>query len=219
LENRVAIMKSCMANGTLLQPGRALTAIDAVFLGMAFTDDAARPNGVVMTTDSEIGGHRWGLVLAAELKVAYELPVSTIFSADSSMPAPAEHVVVESNFTMNSTAKVHIVPRGGTFLLPVSDKVNFTLHSLAPVSVSGWALLGELSKWVPVSAARFKAVATSGGVPTAKIAGMEGEVVAVSFYRKASSTGAASVVTCSCVLPASGTMTVSGADPKCHSAA
>eukprot|EP01052_Picozoa_sp_SAG31_P017631 SAG31_NODE_1215_length_9335_cov_5.846470_5_plen_406_part_00 len=216
-EDRTAIMKSCMANGSLLQPDRAATAIDAVFHGMAFTDDdATHPRGVVMATESAIGGHRWGLVLAAELKAAYELPVRAIFSSAFTASTLAEqYAVVESNFTKsNSVAEIRVVERRGTYRLPVSDKANFTLHSFAPVSSSGWALLGELSKWVPVSAARFKAMTVNGNDLTVTIAGVEGEAVSVSFFRKPS-TGSASVVTVDCVLPASSMVTISALRREC----
>ena len=213
-ENRAAIMKSCMANGTLLQPDRAATAIDAVFHRMAFTEsNRPKPEGVVMATESVVGGQRWGLVLGAELKSAYELPPSAVFS-DASLAE--EYAVMESNFTRHdSAATIRVVPRAGTFALPVSGKVDFTVHSLAPVSSSGWALLGELSKWVPVSAARFKAVTVKGSDLIAEVAGAEGETVSVSFYRKPG-TGAASVVTVDCVLPASGRAKVTGSGSKCH---
>ena len=59
-------------------------------------------------------------------------------------------------------------------------------------------------------------VTVEGGDLTAEVAGAEGETVSVSFYRKPS-TGSASVVTVDCVLPASGTATVSALDSKCHS--
>ena len=231
-ENRAAIMRACMANGTLLQPDRAATAIDAVFHGMAFTAESSPtpPEGVVMATESVVGGgggqQRWGLVVAAELKSAYNLAPSAVFSVsdEDASSLAEEYAVVESNFTRNdSAADVRVVARASTFPLPASDKVNFTVHAFAPISSpSGWALLGELSKWVPVSAARFKGVTAQGNDLTAEVAGAEGETVSVSFYRKPTrkpsiTTGrlAASVVTVDCVLPASGSAKISALDRKC----
>ena len=157
-EDRAAIMKSCTANGTLLQPDRSATAINAVFHGMAFTEsDRPKPEGVVMATESVVSGQRWGLVLAAQLRSEYALPPRAVFSGGASLAA--EYAVVESNFTRDgNAATIRVVPGVGALPLPVSDKVNFTVHSFAPVSSSGWALLGELSKWVPVSAAVGEAV-------------------------------------------------------------
>ena len=34
-------------------------------------------------------------------------------------------------------------------------EIDFQLYTLAPVQWNGWALLGELNKWVSVSTARF----------------------------------------------------------------
>jgi hypothetical protein len=38
-----------------------------------------------------------------------------------------------------------------TIALKACDKWDFQLHAVAPTLENGWTLLGEPSKWVPVS--------------------------------------------------------------------
>lgn len=58
--------------------------------------------------------------------------------------------------------------------------MDFNLWSFAPRLESGWALLGELNKWVPLSTRRFYGVTddSAGGV-SAFVHGPPGEVVQV----------------------------------------
>ena len=84
---------------------------------------------------------------------------------------------------------------------------DFQLVHTAPVwPENGWALLGELGKYVPVAEARFANVAADSNGASVDITGAPAEAVAVSWYNTAD----ASTHTFSCVLPAAGvaTMTV-----------
>ena len=42
-----------------------------------------------------------------------------------------------------------------SFVIKACGKWDFQHHAVSPVLGNGWSLLGEQSKWVPVSAARF----------------------------------------------------------------
>ena len=66
------------------------------------------------------------------------------------------------------------------------------------------ALLGELSKWVPVSVARFSNLAFDADVTSVRVAGAHAEPVTVSFF----DVSTASKVDVTCTLPASGVITV-----------
>jgi hypothetical protein len=81
---------------------------------------------------------------------------------------------------------------------------DFALWHTAPVfAANGWALLGELGKYVPVAEARFADIAADSGALSVAVAGSAGEVVPVTFYNSAT----AVTVTVRCVLPASGSAT------------
>lgn len=69
LANRDIIMRSCTANGRLLQPDRPATAIDAQFVKLAFKKGG--PSGEVWSTESTVGGVCFGIVLAAQLDEPY----------------------------------------------------------------------------------------------------------------------------------------------------
>lgn len=220
-ENRAAIMRSCTKNGTLLQPSRAATTIDASFHGMAFgmdgsTGSLSPPHGTIMATSSVIGQHEHGLVLAADLAKSYDLALSGLFWLGGKSARAQRYVVFESNVTRRSgTSQVQIVEVSGTtgiVVLPPSDKVNFTLHSLAPVTQSGWAMMGELTKWVPAASMRFKAVDSSSHDLVAEIEGSVGEVVEVSFFHATTRV----LVTVDCTLGATETAHVSAARQTCE---
>merc|ERR1712050_498992 len=58
---------------------------------------------------------------------------------------------------------------------------DFTFHSIAPVYANGWALLGEVDKWIAVSEERFTDVTTIPGSLVVKLRGTPGETVNVAF--------------------------------------
>ena len=68
----------------------------------------------------------------------------------------------------------------GAALTPCGEE-DFKLFHLATREANGWALLGELGKWVAVSPARFRAVAEHADGLEANVAGAPGEEVVVSF--------------------------------------
>ena len=65
------------------------------------------------------------------------------------------------HYEANATSTVSSTP---TIALKACGKWDFQLHAVAPVLDNGWALLGEPSKWVPVSKARFDSLATADAV-------------------------------------------------------
>lgn len=219
-------MRSCTESGLLLQPSRAATTIDPIFHRMAFPElDATVSQGVVMATSSVVAHQEHGLILSAELKNSYKLPLSALFwllpQHSGQRTVPSQYVVFESNLTttlgQNEANDVDwnvvqlVEAKNGSILLPVSDKMNFTLHSLAPVATCGWSLLGELSKWVPVASARFREIVESSSDLSAELVGVKGEVIAVSFFHVANR----SLVTVQCQIGATGRARVSAAAAKC----
>ena len=67
--------------------------------------------------------------------------------------------------------------------------------------LNGWALLGDLRKWVPVAEARFSDIQADADALSVEVTGQAGEVVPVAFY----DTAKGATVTVQCVLPESGT--------------
>ena len=103
-------------------------------------------------------------------------------------------------------------------MLPKSDFTNTTGGTdLAPAvttvwpvcDASGWALLGDLTKYVPVSPQRFSHVACSHTGLTATVMGTAGEVVPVTLLQPSGSSAAATVLIVDVTLPASGMLELS----------
>jgi hypothetical protein len=98
------------------------------------------PEGEVWVTHTKLDGHHFGVVLAAELKSDYSFSIAT----DMGMNSTGKYVSYEAN----TTSTVSMSP---TILLKACGKWDFQLHAVAPTLDNGWTLLGEPSKWVPVS--------------------------------------------------------------------
>jgi hypothetical protein len=80
---------------------------------------------------------------------------------------------------------------------------DFQLVHTAPVWPNGWALLGDLTKYVPVAEARFANAAAGDGGASVDVVGAPGEVVAVTFYDTSSN----APTTVTCTLPDAGVAT------------
>ena len=86
------------------------------------------------------------------------------------------------------------------------DRTDFKLYHTVPLLGNGWGLVGETSKWIPVSPVRVRSVATSGGGPgapvTLQLAGAAGESITFRFAFKGQ------VHAVECVFGATGTLTM-----------
>ena len=91
-------------------------------------------------------------------------------------------------------------------------KSDFQHWAVAPVLGNGWALLGEQSKWVPVSAARFSELSWSETAGASVVAtGDEGEEITVAWAKPGSS---AEPVVVKCIIPR-GSKALIGTDGSC----
>lgn len=75
---------------------------------------------------------------------------------------------------------------------------------------SGWAVLGELDKWVPTAVGRITTIAEQDGSVSVSLTGEAGEGVVIYFWSAA--TNSTSVV---CVLSADGTAVASVPSATC----
>ena len=96
----------------------------------------------------------------------------------------------------------------GSLTLKACKKWDFQLWSLSPVLSSGWALLGETNKWVPVSKARFHDLATArngkGSSVSVTAKGPEGEKISVAFLAP----GATTPTVVECTIPRGSSVSV-----------
>lgn len=148
-EDVALILRSCRADGLLLQPDRPATPIDGNILSRV-SPGAAGPSGVVLSTHSDVSGLRWTYVLAVRVPT-YQL-------------RPHEVALQRSNYgrvavEANTTGEARPFDEANPLPLRSLGESDFQLWTVAPRSSNGWALLGEVaSKWVGVSRRRFTSV-------------------------------------------------------------
>lgn len=162
LTNASLVAMSCRSDGMILKPARPATALDQTLREAAFSPSSGPWNqrSEVWGTYSEVSGLRWLHVLAADLQASVDISLAEL----SQSTLPPESPEITGSWIGFTTAH-----GGGTFEawhLDASGSINLSPRSLpdfqvihvAPVMSNGWAMLGDLSKWVPTSAQRFFAV-------------------------------------------------------------
>jgi hypothetical protein len=220
------IMRSATASGQLLQPSRPMTALDASMAGAV--------KGTVMATYSAVSGLLWDHVLGANLPSAYAVTVGDLAAIRADLPLrsaaavgtlaafvlPSEPAAAAGSAVAYSLdadslepASLQVQPFDGANGIPLKacGLADFQVWHTAPVLPSGYALLGELSKWVPVSEARFSDVQSDAAQASVAVRGQAGELVTVSWWDSA----AQKAVQVACTLPEGGSAVVSVPSAVC----
>ena len=205
--DRALIMRSCMEDGRLLQPAAPARTLDLLIAQTAFNHPSQQHNHAAPDATSQV----WGTVsIVPGAGTFFHLLTADLPSAASLLPSDlrctgvagsadvAETMLVFENANATSASQVQPVGFSATepLQLAACAREDFKLYHAAPILQNGWALLGEVEKWVPVSAARFQRVEVVGGprsVVRTHIAGAENETIAVDF---ASPNGTVTRVTC-----------------------
>eukprot|EP01064_Diplonema_japonicum_P018967 TRINITY_DN2766_c0_g1_i1.p1 TRINITY_DN2766_c0_g1~~TRINITY_DN2766_c0_g1_i1.p1 ORF type:complete len:748 (+),score=157.49 TRINITY_DN2766_c0_g1_i1:51-2294(+) len=203
--NKSMIMRSCSADGTLLKPARPITFLDSYIYKRGGGNG---PEGHVWSTYSTIGTARYDIIFSM-VTADYKLKPSEL-TLDRVAGVPGK-AVCYSRDTKSFTGLVvmPLDPASGTIpLKPPQTSNDFDLSYVAPVNANGWALLGELSKWVPVSAQRVTSVNPKNGDLEVVVNGAPHEEVVLTFYKT-------QPVEVRCVLPATGTAIVASSG-TCH---
>ena len=189
--DRELILRTCDEAGRLLQPSRPATALDAAFYRSAGVGDgplARFPNVLpITTTHTAIGAWKWAHILAINLEEPFMLLPAHLRPTDL---GAGEHVLYEGT-------RVSDFARGVT--IPACGAGDFHLYHVAPRLANGWAYLGELSKFVPVTEARTRSLSFDAAGVAVALAGAAGEVVDLTFLAPNGT-----VVSAECVLSAAG---------------
>lgn len=161
---------SCAADGTLLQPSRPATPVDASFLP-GWPSAARIWHAPSFAAGAGLAGRWWSTVLAIDVAAPLSLT-----AADLSPPPVGPYVYVPWSpgaaalavacadgapaagcvGSFGEGAPPLVVQTGGE---GADASKPHELYSLAPVYANGYALLGELGKVTRVSMQRFVAVA------------------------------------------------------------
>ena len=197
-ENRTLIMACAMEDGTLLSPSRP-----SHYLDMMYLPPAAQPFpvavGRVLQAPTFLRGspHAITTVLAIDVPSHFFL-LPQFLTPDLSAPppgvlyylalrwAPGFDAVNRSCFdSALSGCAQRFDARNGVDLFTGTPPQNFThfheIVSISPLFASGFALLGELGKFVRVSAARFAALQPTSDGMTFEVFGAQGEQLSVAI--------------------------------------
>ena len=161
--NASLIKMTCRSDGRLLHPTAPARAIDMSFALAGGPVPRTAHNHAVMSTFTDVGGARWPHVLVIGLNSSWSL--SPAHLGDDIDPAK-EHVVwsgYQAADTAGVGAAANITVRKLRFstaapiVLEPCGYADFGLWHAAPVfPASNAAFLGEVGKWVPISAARVR---------------------------------------------------------------
>mmetsp|Transcript_8819 Transcript_8819/g.22687 ORF Transcript_8819/g.22687 Transcript_8819/m.22687 type:complete len:244 (+) Transcript_8819:3-734(+) len=193
--NKELIMRSCTEDGLVLRPSKAMTAMDFSLIEEAFgrtTVDFPR-RSEVWGTYSHVGSDWWFHVLAADLQEPVELKLSDVLRmAPASEPvrhwgdaAMLAYSISPLDFRLQNLRIFKFGPGGDPTMdvvsLPMKGRLNFDLFHYARVYPNGWAILGELSKWVPTSPDRVVSISWDQTSVAVTVKGSQGEVVRITF--------------------------------------
>ncbi|XP_050403537.2 uncharacterized protein LOC126819480 [Patella vulgata] len=175
LHNVSLIMRCCNDDGLILKPSKPARAIDSQIYQSAF--GSGGPIGEVWTTYSNIGiidERHFGIILAAEIKNTFHLTPSL---------AGFGNITGYKVFYMNNPQQLFDFTENSPITItPECTNVEFCVYYISPIIKTSpeIVILGELSKWVPVSPQRVQEINQSDDI-IITITGKQSESVTFSF--------------------------------------
>jgi hypothetical protein len=200
--NATRLMRTCAADGTLLQPDRPMTPIDAAFRQAVSPAERQLGSAAVWSTYSQSGDshaaqsapspaqyHILGVNVNA---TAGAVPV---FATDMypAPPSAVQFAVRDWHRQAECTAGADAVATGCVHLASGHDDaplvaldggmswpygtLTMQLHTATILQPGRFTLLGELDKFVPLSSKRFSDVKATAAGLTAVVTGQVGELV------------------------------------------
>ena len=189
--NATLVRRMTMSDGTLLQPARPIVSVDATL-----SNNEAPPGQVLATHAPSESDARVHLFVSFLLQDRWRVPASQLFPVPEQLPQlyairafdeygrlpcatgdKALNGCIDGLVTITS-------PDDTLFVAPAADKSNVTggtdyrptLTAVWPVcQSSGWVLLGELDKYVPLATKRFPQTQCSANGVSATLCGAAGE--------------------------------------------
>lgn len=195
-QNKNLIMRSCRNDGRLINPDRPAVTMDMAFKGAAFGSGAG-PRGQLWNTYSTVAGERYEHIFAAELQdgSASVYPANlTLDRATGASGSMVAYAVGNTTSLDTGTLVAQTFTATTPIVIKTPDLFSFALWHVSPVQSNGVALLGDLSKWVPVADTRIASVAVAGSSLKVAVLGSAGEKVTIHFATGATTTSASCVV-------------------------
>ena len=205
--NRTLIMMACRDDGLLLKPDRPATPTDAFWMALLESADAAECRGDLSVTDTSIAVdgsvYSWLYAVGVQLCSPYNLSLGEWAGATEPFRARGrsmqrDYVDAEARLPVaKPTATLAFRPEdaaaslvelgslaGSVSIAAGPDYGTADFWRTAPVLPNGWALLGELGKFVGVSRQRIAGLATQGASLHVALVGAPGEVVRLTAARR-----------------------------------
>lgn len=176
--NAELIMKSCNAEGLILKPSKPLTVIDMYFVSPEEYREVWTAHSIM---ESENGNSLYfGIIFTAETDTdltltPWDLNLEQAFNGSS---------LVWNN--VNGDLQIIGNSDENVYLPSCSGSMNFCLNYVSPIihlpNGKTFAILGERSKWTPVSPQRIRNLTIDGNGIVLKVYGIQGETVTLAFF-------------------------------------
>jgi len=164
------ILRSCDRSGRLLSPDRPAAELDRVIAMMARGQWTAS-DGHMWVTSVSLGSHQFKFVMTIFLKGGQNITMDDLGLGGTAM----RYAALE-----DGSLQVHTILNGKPLAVDAcSGGSGLRVYSFSPVSVGGYALLGERAKWVAISRQRFADLVFSSQGATVSVTGSTNEVVDV----------------------------------------
>ncbi|MGA8940454.1 MAG: hypothetical protein WB439_14920 [Acidobacteriaceae bacterium] len=150
------LKRAVRADSVILKPDTPLTPIDAMYLADASGDSGAK-GPMIAITQSNFGS------VAETYVFSYPRVGNGATDNHTSQVPLSELGISKSVYVWNwKLQKGSVIPAGGSLGLQYSDGWGYEV--LAPISEGGIALLGDVSKIVPLARKRFPSVSSTGAL-------------------------------------------------------
>ncbi|CAL4221073.1 unnamed protein product, partial [Meganyctiphanes norvegica] len=171
------IMKSCNTEGLLLKPSKPLTVIDLYFLSPEHYE-VWTAHSIIESNDGS--NLHFGIIFTAETEKAF-----TLSPWDLNLEQSLDGSSVVWN-TVNEDIQIVGENDGSVYLPTCSGYMNFCLHYTSPVITlpngKSIAVLGERSKWTPISPQRILSIISDDDTVKVKVYGVQGENIKFEYY-------------------------------------
>ncbi|CAG0917820.1 unnamed protein product [Notodromas monacha] len=220
-ENAILLLKSCRSDGKLLKPDRPASAVNAQMLRAAFGDPNLGPNGEVWSTSTTYKESDlvFGAILVADLREAFVLPFGQqgadvlgvlqrdyfAFRVTESLETTDFQILAESDgIALEQTSSANF-----SYVWYTSPVINFQDVETAII------VLGEISKWIPMSKQRTTGIDIRPVSVTIHLIGAEGESIEY-YYANVGSDLGFSIHYVTCQFGASGRAVLSLPEAICE---
>ena len=176
--NTALLAMSHRSDGLLLKPDRPAFSLDSSYVARVWGLEAGPDARQITHTYSAINNHRWHVLLVAEEAHGYQLQLSDIgAAADEQFVTYYLH-----NQTLSLPALSEWTSASPLPLEPQTrSTASFSTFWAAPVLSNGLAVLGDVSRWVPMSAQRIVSMTEWSGGVIIQLSGGANEQVRINY--------------------------------------